>query len=326
MDKKMLTISYITNRLNCCIEWFIDSLINQVKEEKPSIPIRVVIVDFNADKRQSTFLSNLESSGLFEKVIHTEPKPTVWQGKNRLTTKHYFAASNARNTSILNAPDGHLAYVDDLSVLSQGWLKRVLKCVESSEPFIAVGTYQKVRKINVENGIIKDCEEYSTGFDSRYLFSIRHCITNGVPDEYVGSELVGLYGCSLVGPLEAFLQVNGWDEDCDSMGYEDVSMGFMLKKNGWKILFDPNMKTIESEDHHHLETPFLRIDKNTVKDFKDASHKMMAHLKAGRNVAPNFFGDGGIRKVRDDVLNGAPYPNVGVPQNDWRDGQPLTEM
>lgn len=49
-------------------------------------------------------------------------------------------------------------------------------------------------------------------------------------------------------------------------------------------------------------------------------------LKWGRHKAPNYYGEGGLRAVRNRVLNGEPFPIIQVPDADWFDGQLLKEI
>lgn len=104
----------------------------------------------------------------------------------------------------------------------------------------------------------------------------------------------------------------------------------MLEQHGWKLMYDRRMLTFESEELHFVEKPFKRIIKakaaNSNFGEKDASHTILNMTRGGRKVAPNYFGEGGIRAVRQRVLAGEPFPITQVPDRDWRDGQLLSEM
>ena len=308
----MLTIAYFTNRLEPKIEWFFDSLGNQAKGER----LRVVVVDYHAGNPDRRAQVDALAKDRFD-LVHVEPKPTVWQGKHRLTTRDYFAASNARNTAICLAPDGHIALVDDLSCLQPGWLDRVKMHVSTAPGRITCGAYRKVLEMTVRHGEVVHYKNNPIGNDHRLSWvspgHVRNC----------GGDW--MYGCSLVAPVNAFLDCNGYDEDCDGMGYEDVVCGTMLAAHGWSFAYDPNMMTFESEELHHTSgNAFLRVNKGISPN--DASHKMLDMLRKGRKTAPNYFGEGGIRALRQAVLSGEPFPVVQVPQHHWPDGQPLSEM
>lgn len=303
----MLTLAYMTGRKDSKIDWFWDSL------KRQGIPDRVVIVDRHFEKDHPTFWKSMDLSGC--EVVHTAPKPTVWQGKHRLTKEEYFAAANARNTAICYALDGHIAFVDDLSVLLPGWLD----CVRQSmaENYIALGAYKKVKKLVVENGEVKSFEEFPGGVDSRLRSATGDQTSCG------GSWL---FGCSFAMPVEAYLSVNGSDENCDStgLGSEDYCLGIRIgNTNKYSFRYDRRMMTYESEEHHHIEAPLKRMDKGVSPN--DKSHAIL-NAVMGSTWAPNYFGDGGLRALREKILNGEDFPVTQIPAHDWYDKQPLSEL
>jgi hypothetical protein len=314
-DVTHLSICYFTCRLDPKIEWFVDSFAKQCEEFKlhELCDIKLVIVDFHADSRSMDWVG-LKLCHYIKEFVHTTPKPTVWQGKHRLTKENWFAASNARNTAICLAPDGYIAFVDDLSVLRPGWVEAVRDAMHSKH--IVLGTYKKVKKLVVEDGLVMAWEEWPSGNDSR-----AGQFRGRVKFPAAGSWL---FGCSLVAPVEAFLDINGFDEDCDGLSSEDYIAGIMLEKRGWEFRMDTRMMTFESEEDH-VGTGFRREDKG--KSPNDKSHAILNMvLKGGRTMAPNYFGAGGIREMRAKILAGGEFPERNGPSHDWFDGQLLSEL
>lgn len=300
----MLTIAYMTSRLDPKIEWFFQSLAKQSGQQ----PDRIVVVDYHKDNRPLSFPSGIQ-------IVHVPPKPNVWQGPYRLTQQDYFAAANARNTAICHAPDGTIAFVDDLSVLMPGWLE----CVNQSERenYIALGAYKKMKNMVVQDGIVTSYEDFPPGVDSRL---------HQVSQDQTSCAGSWLFGCSFACPVEALLDVNGLDENCDStgLGSEDYCLGIRIGKlNKYSFRYDRRMMTWESEEHHHIGTPMLRRDKGVSPN--DKSHAML-NAAMGSAQAPNFFGEGGIRALRQRILAGEPFPIQQIPQHDWFDSQPLSEL
>lgn len=305
----MLTIGYTTNRKEPCFKWFIDSLLLQLKEY-PDLKPKIVVVDFWADelpRTQEKFW--LADSGL--EWVWTVPKPCVYQGKHKITKDEWFCAANSRNTTICLAPDGHLAYVDDLSVLMPGWLMTVVQSMSSN--LITLGAYKKVKELIVENGIATSYKEFPQGVDSR--------LKAGKDTRPCNGEW--LFGCSLAAPVEAYLTVGSWPESCNSLGFEDSIMGLALQNAGFKFVFCPTMLTLESEEMHAQLPVFKRIDKG--KSPLDKSHGILNMVRGGCRYFENYY-EGGIRRMREEVLSGKPFPIVGNPLHDWWDGQPLTEL
>lgn len=296
-----LTVAYITFRKENRIEWFVESLERELKITP--MDYSVVVVDYHQQSRAS----------LFKNVHYTPPKPSVWQGEHRLTSKDYFAAANARNTALCYAEDGWIAYVDDLSILMPGWLTAIQRAM--SENYIALGAYKKVKNLAlIDDPERAKYEPFEPGVDSRW--------------KHGGSEPVRaggswMYGCSVAMPVEALLSVNGWMEDCDSLGSEDYCTGIALEKAGYSFRYDRSMLTLESEEGHHTEPSLPRFDKGVSPN--DKSHAILARVMKDKHpMSPDYIG-GGIRAERNRVLRGMPFTIPTEPSRDWYDGTPLSE-
>jgi glycosyltransferase involved in cell wall biosynthesis len=297
-----LTIAYITFREDPKAEWFLDSLRRQMI---PQERIRLVIVDYHTPRTQYSSEPSLPNCT----IIQTPPKPSVWQGPHRLTKEDWFAASNARNTALCLAQDGYLAYVDDLSVLMPGWLPAVREHMVAGR--IAFGAYQKVKNLVVENGKVISFNIHAK--DNRL-----HQVSGSV------TPCAGrwLYGCSLCGPVQHFLTVGGWPEFCDGLGFEDCIMGHALENHGFPMVYDTRMMTLESEEHHHIGPVFKKSDYG--KSPNDKSH---AALNIGRQSRyfENYY-EGGIPRMREQVLQGKPFPVAGNPRHCWFTEKALSEL
>lgn len=300
-----LTIAYLTSRKDPKFQWFIDSLRRELNGEP--IP-RVVMVDYYAEQRAP-----------IPGVIRAFPKPSVWQGKHRLTKEDYFAASNARNTALCYAPDGWIAYVDDLSVLMPGWMNCIKEAMAGN--YIVCGSYRKVKKLVVENGEVKSFEPFA---DDNRLSAVREDVT------VCGGNW--MYGCSVAGPVEAFLSVNGWPEDlCDGMGFEDCVMGIVLRNAGWDMRYDRRMMTLESEEHHHGEGAAFRKDDwhwegdKPVRGGNGRDDKSHAVLNIAYQ-SKRFPNSVDIRAMRHEVLAGGEFPVMQNPAHEWYSKTPLCDL
>jgi len=302
-----LTIAYLTGRKDPHFDWFLESLRRTCAGDFTGIKIIVVDLLFGPDR----FEFGMGETAV--EIVNVPPKPTVWQGRHRLTKEDWFAAANARNTALCLAPDGYIAFVDDLSVLLPGWLERVRAAMAGG--YVVCGTYAKVKNLVVENGFPISYEDYPQGHDSRERFA---------PTDLHPCEGGWLFGCSCAMPVEALLTIGGWTEFADGLGSEDYLTGLTLQNAGFKLMYDKKMKTLESEELHHLDKPLRKTDKGKSPD--DKSHRALNIVLSGQKFFDNYYGGAGIRDERDRVLRGEPFTNRMNPQHDWFDGQPLSEM
>lgn len=239
----MLTIGYISCRKENLFKWFADSLNNQRSGEA----LQIVVVDYWLDKEREDYYKSL-FTGI--QVDCVKPLPTYIQGDYMITSTPYFSASAARNAVYVHAIHGHVAFVDDLSVLAPTWLREVIASLNDNN-VITLGAYQKHKNMVVENGTIVSSDLEAQ--DSRFQFA---------PD---GGKITGFaswfYGCSFVHSLELALKVNGFDHIADISGYEDCIQGIRLEKAGATFVYNTNMLTIESYEHHFTEgNVFKRAD------------------------------------------------------------------
>ncbi len=313
-----LTIAYFTSRKQPRIGWFFDSLHRETGGEYRDI--RVVVVDrWSADRGWGWRVSDdyemlgptadvrIDAGG--GTVIHTCPKPGVWQGEHRRTKVDWFAASNARNTALCLAPDGWIAYVDDLSVLMPGWLKAVREAMAGPETMITCGAYRKVGDLQVDpSGNVIKYDDRPSGHDSRWK--------HGKDDRPVSCAAAWMFGCSLVAPVEAFLRVNGWPEAlCDGLSFEDVICGVMLSKHGYTFQYDRRMLTLEDDDLHGQLPVMKRSDYGVSPN--DKSHAVLSIAETGDGWHPNYFGEEGIRGLRARILAGEPFPICRIPEHEF---------
>lgn len=316
----MLTIAYITFRKDPKIEWFFDSLKRELKGNYDDL--KIVVVSPFAEQLNET--CDHTESELCWVTYFKIPKPNVWQGEHRLTREDWFAAANARNTALCLAPDGYIAYVDDLSVLMPGWLAAVREAMAGG--YVVCGAYKKVRQLQVEDGVVKGYEEFLAGRDGRWD------LAQGQP---APAEKGWLFGCSCAMPVTALLAINGWPEIADGISMEDCCCGITLANAGHQLMYDRRMLTLESEEHHHIEPAPRREDwhHENGKTFPggngsdDCSHALL-NLALGSKRFEYDVGGGlaDIAELRETILDGGEFPVRKSPEHHWYTKQLLSEL
>lgn len=312
----MTSICYVTSRINPLWNYFLDSLDFQTTAED-KVDIELIFIDLlvDGDLPGSDRRNHLsECVGGRYNYSHVPPKSCSWQGVDRITKSHWFAASNARNTGVIRARGDYIVFVDDLSVPTGEWFKAVKEA--STKTLVTCGAYRKVKDLRVESGNITYFTNFPQGIDNRYAYGNDHGPVNCAGN--------WLYGCSFGCPLDYLLQVNGSDEACDGMGFEDCILGVRLANNGIGFQYDRRMMTYESEEDHHLDKPMRRTDKGVSPN--DKSHAILALAQGTKFAENSHFGSDGIRGLRKIFHESGVIPKPIGPTLDWYDGQPIAEM
>lgn len=340
-----VTIAHVTSRLEPCWDWFADSLVSQLTPEELK-QVQVIFIDRHLwkpefrtafpDWRDLTKIQ-LESTeyhdparwdkleaavrGRFD-FQFMPPKPNVWQGAFRLTTKDWFTAAQARNTAIMASERQYFVGVDDLSVLLPGWAIQVRHAAQNG--YCVCGAYKKVKKLVVEGGKVASFEEYPGGVDTRW--------NRGSDGGIVPWSGSGLFGCSFGMPVELLLTVNGFDEATDGQSAEDYDLGIRAQRAGGKFFYNRNMTTYESEEMHFLDAPLPRESKLVLPERLPAGYEgnpMSDHVmlnRVTREERVTTLGGVSLRELRAQFLDTSFVPIPRTPDYDWRDGKPLAEM
>ena len=321
----MISIIYCTNRENPMFEWFIDALYQQTFERDRQ-QMELIFIDYCYGFKRAKELNEINNDRFL--VKHYLPKPNLYQGKKRKTTGEYFSPSNARNTGALVSTGNYIVFCDDVSLPQPGWFDAVKNAQRKN--MIVCGAYQKHFDMQVENGLLLNSLPNPGGIDGRWNLG------GGVPAIIKGGQM---YGCSLGIPSDVLMQVNGFDELCDSIGSEDYQLGMRLNNGGHVIYYDRNMYTIESEELHNQPYLMKREDRvlpmeeymKRLHDFGvykrfttgnwDSSHMILDILlgshqvgSQGNNYSLSFFRESGVLPFEpDDTAH-------------WFDNKPLIEM
>jgi hypothetical protein len=295
-------------------DWFKDSLANQLREMfGPGLDknnFSIVVIDALAKQREPWgTMQNVQGMG----VNWTTPKPNVWQGQHRLTKSDYWAKSAALNTAICLCETEWLACVDDRSVLMPGWLSAINRAMKGE--YAVCGTYEKRSGMTAENGVITNPGTL-IGEDPRKK-QLKSSLWKIIGDNYSGAGK--WFGCTNALPLEWALQVNGYDESCDGMRYEDTVFGGMLAENKFPVKYDPTMAIVEDRTPG-FDVTVKSMDKGVSP--RDKSHTLLKRVH-GKNQATHHWN---LREIRERVLRGEPFPIPTTPDRDWFDGQLLSEF
>lgn len=275
----MISVIYSTCRVNPRLDLFLDSLYYDMKRENVelSLKIQIVIVDYHLqhDKSREEVFSKLNNNRF--DIVHVSPKPSLWQGQYKITSKNMFCASIARNTGICYVKYDYVLFMDDNGFMKPGSLKHILSFC--NKKLSVAFAYQYANAINYnEHEVNITPVENNGGIDVR--------IKQGdVFRKIHGSQLYG--HCAM--PLENILLVNGYDEISNGIGYEDLQFGIRLMTAGIDIFYSSDVlfyetKNISPEDHFQ-RVDFLLKDSDYDKLMKKYKIKARWHSPGSKHLS-----------------------------------------
>lgn len=290
-----LSVAYITARKEHHVEWMMDSLATQMRDGDR---IEMLICDLHFDG-----VARFEYKGM--DVIQFEPKPSVWAGRHRLTKEQWWDKPSQMNSAICMAKNTTLAFVDDRAVLGPEWLQAVRDSIAGN--YLALGTYAKHHGMQVENGKIIN-HGRKDGEDRR-----------GLPKTGTHRVHAGhFFGCCWAAPIEWILQVNGIEERCCALGFEDVITGHFIDNHNLMMRFDSRLLVTQDRTPSECGPVMKRTSKERFQyDQSDKTWTALKTFAKDKQANPGL----NMREMREQVLGGKTFPHHnGQPSKDWYDG------
>ena len=312
MDKVHLTIALTTLRKEPRFDLLVESLIIAAAKY-PMITWEFLCIDgiLWYDKDRAKKLADIVR-GRFP-YRHIPPKPSVWQGPTRFTSKDYWDACGARNTAIIYALGTQVVFIDD--------------CMEVPEDFF----FHHFAGVLGNHAVAGGYTVHGEGGNDHRL----SCVTE--PQFVAGGWT---FGMNVSFPMHFVYKVNGYDELYSGAGgVEDCEIGIRLERAGCKLLFNPDCVVIEhygSHDHADWGREEVVEGKVVPKGPKEKMladgkmhyaneyliHKLCAETERYLPLGNRFS----LYELRKLALEGKPMPIPTWPTRDWRDLQPLAEM
>lgn len=291
-------IVYVTGRSDPRLDWLIDGLEAQATEQDE---IELIVVD---SRGRGAAKIGFRPIAPICNLIETRPKPCVWQGDQRVTDVDWWALSNARNTGIVLCEPDYVVFLDDRCRIGEQWVRAVRRGAQERTSVLA-GAYDKR-----EPGI--------GGVGTRVTLDHRLLAK---PEGLVNCGGGWLFGCAMALPLEWCLEVNGFEEGCDSLSGEDYIFGLMLANAGRRVDFVPDLRVHQDRmpgDGHGMR----RTDKGVSP--RDKSHAALERF--GRRCRTEMTPD--LRRMRADIESGGTFPDVdrSADHRDWFDDQPIQDL
>ncbi len=319
-----ISVVYLTHRVDPRFEWFAEAFAAGLGDEA----VEVIVVDG---------VYSLERTAVFAAIVrgrfpfrHVPAKPTPYAGAFRRTSRNFFSAASARNTGIIHATAPYIVFVDDLSVPMPGWWDEARAGARAEQ--LVAGAYQKHFEMVVDNGVLVSSRSEPHGYDSRWGQGSDTGLTT-----IGGSQL---FGSSVGVPRDLLLEVNGFDEICDSIGGEDWHFGVRIEWTGQPIFYSRRMLTIESEELHHVGPPARRLDKTAppsvylrrLREFGVPHRQFEGHWDSSHMMLDILFGTRTTQTQGNYYLLSSLHPDTledivaRFPRYHWFDGQPLGEL
>jgi len=233
----MITVTYITARLDPRLDLFFDSISPQLRESD-----EVILIDHWLDyypNRKSEVATLL--NGRFN-LIHLPPKPSIWRGPHRKTKRDFADTSAARNTALIVATKPYIVFIDDLTAVHHKWLEYHIEAAKHKH--ILAGQYKSVRDLKV----------LPNGYVVYGLLGSKDGRAEHQPDNNPIPITGGwVFGSNSGLPVEYLNKIGGYDEFCARRGIEDCNLGVRLEIAGYKdkMYYDKNCVVYEDKYYHY---------------------------------------------------------------------------
>lgn len=302
-----LTLVFMTGRRDPHLEWVLDVLARDLVDGDV---IDLIVID--ALDRTLVELLGAAVIPAFPRghvsITVVPPKPNIWQGKHRITSRDWWATANARNTAIVMAGYDYLAFIDDRAMPGPFWIS-TLRRGERERTSVLVGAYEK-RETRGQHTIVA-----------------RDHRLEKKPQGMANCGGGWLYGCTFALPLAWALECNGLEEGCDGLTGEDYIFGLMLANNGHRIDFAPSLFVSQDRTagNETCKGTYACRDKGVSPD--DKSHAALARF--GRRKRTEFTPDlGEMRRARQTAAGVVtwPIPNPAIDYRDWYDQELIRNM
>ncbi len=294
-----LAICFMTGREDPRLDWVLDALQMQAHADDE---IELIVIDALGDQRGAHAIG-FYPHRMITNLIESPPKPTVWQGKHRVTSCDWWATANARNTALVLCPEDvdFIAFLDDRARPGPHWLDEVRKSYERRDSVIA-GSYEKI-----EGADRHTTRDHRTGIH---------------PGGKINCGGGWLYGCTFALPLAWALDVNGFEEGCDGLTGEDYIFGMMLQNAGHRIDFVPRLFVSQDREpgNESCKGSYACRDKGISPN--DKSHAALKRF--GVRKRTEFTPDLRALRARWHAGEGWPLPDPNAV--DWYDKQPIRDM
>lgn len=288
-----LSVGFLTGRVEPRLHWVLDALAAQAA---PEDEIQVVVVDALDHLRTNQVIGDPEREVLARapkiEVLVTAVRPNIWQGRYRITKDEWWATAASRNTFLCLAEHDYIAFLDDCCRIGPRWLDTVRQG-ERERASVLTGSFRK----HVPDGQPPPVRDHRLDLHP-----------NGKHDCGGG----WLYGCTFCLPLQWALDVNGFEEGCDSIAGEDYMFGLMLEQHGRRIDFCSEL---------HVDQEREVGDESCVTTFhkRDGGRSQAALARFGSRKRTEFTPDLAPLRGRAGAW---PVPDPAGDHLDWFDGSP----
>lgn len=259
----MITIVYITGRLDPRLDLFFDSVTAQIQPTD-----QVILIDHWLDycpNRESEVLNLLDKR--FD-LLHLPPKPSIWRGPHKKTRRDFADTGAARNTALIAAKHSYVVFLDDLTAVHHKW--RSFHEEAAKEKIILTGQFKFCRNLKV--------------LPNRRI-SYRQLGRDERKDHQKDKSRLKIGGGWLFGsntgfPLDCLLKVGGYDEFTARRGVEDCNLGVRLVNAGYadKMFYDKKCIVYEDQFYHyhmantqvnHVLNPYIPLRRYKTDDSED---------------------------------------------------------
>lgn len=247
----------------------------------PHMEWELIMVDDVPNDRSDQVLELAKKENINVKWMRS--KQNYWKSSRML--------GNARNTGFIHSDGELVVFIDDYTWISPTFLQKHWEIYSGTKKAI-IG---RVQSVGYKDSVQSSSELVITGEDDRY----KYVITRGLPSS---DSIYGwFYTFNASASFKKIQEINGYDEEFDCTGEDDIDLGERLSRSGLDFIYVTESDITVFHMQHEGKMPLCGVSKELYNTKYDGSWGLLERNKRRKpwEVNIGYFDLSDARNNRD---------------------------